>query len=336
MRKLGLVVVVAALLPIPMNAAQRSVDLAVAFIPARAPLGTPFGLRVTITNGGTTTIQVPTARHLVMAMQWDLPPGAGALPPRGGPASTAVATTEPLAPGQSKPYELYPPESTAYLPRLCKAGKYQFKLVVDMKPGLSEGAALSAVSAEADVEVVEPTGEDRAAYEYLLSPLSNAPPEPCPAECTFSTGLAAGLLQKFPASTYAAYVVRDLTVSKGLAQVDPARLATLLGGGLRAVARSIPCPPGAGCDANLRPDGQNRPEQAIDWSARWIDIVLKAHPDVWFADELRLRLALDEIAAGRSSLGASDLENLSKTAHPDIADKAGKLLALVKEDGSIK
>jgi len=181
-----------------------------------------------------------------------------------------------------------------------------------------------------------PTGEDEAAYGYLLSPLSNATPEPCPAECTFTAGLAVEFLQKFPASTYAAYVVRDLTVSKGLAQVDPARLATLLGGGLRGVARSIPCPPAAGCDPNLRLNGQNRPEQAIDWTARWIDIVLKAHPDIWFADELRLRLALDEIAAGKSSLGASNLENLSRTAPPDIAASANRLLTLVKEKGLAK
>ncbi len=332
MRRLGLALILAALWPTPTRGVEHSVNIDAAFVPPRALLGTPFGLHVTITNRGTTPIQVPSERHLVLAMRWNIPATNGVLPPHGGVASTARVVPEPLGPGQTKLYALYPPDSPFFLPRLCQPGKYRFSLVVDMKPWLGEGAGWSAISPEADVEVVEPIGEDKAAYDYLLSPLSEGPPEPCPAEFAVTTRLRGELPQKFPTSTYAAYVIRRFT-SEGLSWSSNGAIADSLKNGPAGITRNIPCPPSISPCVQLSEIGGL---QALDWTAAWIDMVLRAHPDIWFADELRLRLALDEIAAGKVSLGASDLENLSASARPDIAEKAGQLLTLVKRKGLVK
>jgi hypothetical protein len=175
-------------------------------------------------------------------------------------------------------------------------------------------------SPEVTIDITEPQGVDREAYDHFGGrPMG-----------------AAELLREFPTSTYAAYAIWDKSRGKGAAATDPEIIANSLRRNLDSGGRYIPCPPGGGCDPAHELDRQTPPVQAREWSARWIDIVLKAHPDIWFADELRLGLALDEFAAGKPALGASDLQNLAKNARPDIAEKAGQILAFAKQNGVVK
>ena len=71
----------------------------------------------------------------------------------------------------------------------------------------------------------------------------------------------------------------------------------------------------------------------IDWRAKWIGIVLKNHPDIWYADHLKLRLAIDQIAMKNYQAGESDLDKLSREAMPEVAERAKVYLSLMKQKG---
>ena len=166
------------------------------------------------------------------------------------------------------------------------------------------------------ITITEPTGIDREAYDALAGDPMAEPRR---------------LRTEFPASTYAAYDVWRMTGAQGLARSEPGAVIAQTSRGLWGVVRWVACPPNAGCRPGDEPSGHVPAQQALDWTARWIDIVLKAHPDIWFADDLRLRLALDEIIAGKTTLGAAALESLAKSGRPDIGAKAGELLALARQ-----
>jgi hypothetical protein len=166
------------------------------------------------------------------------------------------------------------------------------------------------------ITITAPSGIDREAYDALGG---NPMAEP------------RRLRAEFPTSTYAAYHVWRVTGAQGLARSEPSAVIAQTSRGLWGVVRWVACPPNAGCRPGDEPSGQVPPQQALEWTARWIDIVLKAHPDIWFADDLRLRLALDEIIAGKTALGTAALESLAKSGRPDIAAKAGELLTLARQ-----
>ena len=169
-------------------------------------------------------------------------------------------------------------------------------------------------SPEVTVRVTEPTGIDREAYDAL-----GGKPMADPRR----------LLAEFPTSTYAGHVIWGMTGAKGAGRSQAADLARALASGLRGVVRSMVCPPSV-CPGGLR-GVEVHAEQAIEWSRYWIDVAVAAHPDIWFADDLRLRLALDEIITGKTTLGAAALESLAKSGRPDIGAKAGELLALARQ-----
>lgn len=169
-------------------------------------------------------------------------------------------------------------------------------------------------SAEVSIRVTDPVGIDREVYDALAGDPMADPRR---------------LRAEFPTSTYAAYHVWKMTGAQGLARSEPAAVIAQTSRGMWGVTRWIACPPSV-CPGEPRVVEVSA-ERAIEWSRYWIEIVLKAHPDIWFADDLRLRLALDEIIAGKIALGAAALESLAKTGRPDMSAKAGELLALARQ-----
>jgi hypothetical protein len=58
---------------------------------------------------------------------------------------------------------------------------------------------------------------------------------------------------------------------------------------------------------------------------------LKHHPGIWFADDLRLQLAIDQIFLKNYKEGATMLDSLAKDPKSRMSKKAGEYLALLRE-----
>ena len=97
---------------------------------------------------------------------------------------------------------------------------------------------------------------------------------------------------------------------------------------------TVLCPPPEQC----RDDGRVylKGMDYIQWRIAWFNRILENHPDVWFADEVRFRLALDSYLMGEKARCRSLLETLSKDAQLYIAKKARALLDAILDRGLLE
>ena len=141
------------------------------------------------------------------------------------------------------------------------------------------------------------------------------------------------LLRSFPTSTYSAYVVRNL-FSRGWTDVETGRITRLLSRGFAVETGGL-----APCDTQARPTAQPETRLAgrlyVECRDNWLNLVLQNHPNIWFADELRFRMALDRYLLGDKDGCAAGLEDLAKHGKPYVASKAGELLAAMKAKGML-
>jgi len=196
-------------------------------------------------------------------------------------------------------------------------------------PGVWEGKLHSN---EAVIQVLAPQGEDMKAWVQLTHPSNAALDGKC---AFFLTQNSQTLLKDFPSSTYAAYVIHG--IMSGFMQWDPndEKKRGYFIGGLETgsfLSNSYPDDTGKSKDGWRSMSGK----EAADWWAKWYDIILKNHSDIWFADELRLKKAVDQLALKNYQTGAADLDTLSKQAKPEVAEKAKQYLDLIKKKGWIK
>ena len=158
------------------------------------------------------------------------------------------------------------------------------------------------------ITIDQPQGEDKKAYDYFKGePMAKLDE----------------LLKKFPSSTYAAYVVYDRL--KGFADADfnnPKFLRSLETGIF--LSNSYPTEGGW---------SWMKDEMNAAWWSKWAGIILKNHPDIWFADELRLRLAMNQVALKNYQAAEADFIKLSKEAKPCIAEKAALFVEIMKQKG---
>ena len=167
-----------------------------------------------------------------------------------------------------------------------------------------------AISNTIKIEVEPPTGIDLEAYKYFKA-------DPLKSENYKE------LLKKHPTSTYAAYVVYDRL--KGFAGADfsnPGFLRSLETG--LFLSNSYPTENGW---------MEMKDEMNAAWWSKWAGIILKNHPDIWFADELRLRLAMNQVALKNYQTAEADFIKLSKEAKPCIAEKAALFVEIMKQKG---
>jgi len=170
-------------------------------------------------------------------------------------------------------------------------------------------------SEEARIQIIEPSGVDKEAYDDFKGlPLSH--PQ--------------DLLAKFPASTYAGYAVCE--PMRHIYEGDQDKFMRALELGSTLSAGSVLDDTGTSKNGFRSMGGK----ELAEWKAKWIGIVLKNHPDIWFADDIRLVRALDQIALKNYQAGAADLETLSKEAKPEVAARAKVYLELIKQKGWIK
>ena len=220
------------------------------------------------------------------------------------------------------------------------SGKYT--LIFYLKYSLKEETGLFEKEAEATANfyIEPPKGEDAAWLNYvkeikkslylkdttrvaLNQPLTwwdvldyaVRPPE--------GKGTTETALQKFPTSTYAAYLIygrlgnfayADFTDSKFIRSIETQSIL------------SNSCPTEAGWI-------WMKGEMNAAWWEKWVNLILKNHPDIWFADELKLKLAVNEIALKKYESGELALEKLAKEGKPNVAERAKELLKVMEEKG---
>lgn len=171
------------------------------------------------------------------------------------------------------------------------------------------------------VTVVEPKGIDKEAYEaFGRNPLGDS-------------GRYGELLSRFPTSTYAAYVIWS-KYAKGWAGVETGRAVGALELGFKHEEGFLPCTkyavPSAAAETLL-----SGPVH-VECRDAWLDVALENRPSIWFADEIRLKLALDRYLLGDKDACATGLEDLAEHGKPYVASKAGELISAMKAKGMLQ
>jgi len=192
-----------------------------------------------------------------------------------------------------------------------------------------------------EITVVSPTGVDRQAYDTYLKPYATGKKRLLNSYTGRESVMVKGhseikgenllnaILKRFPTSTYAACAVYG--IMHGFMQGDENMF-------LRSVERGTYLSNSYPDDTGKSKDGWRslQGDAAAAWWSKWINIILTNHPDIWFADQLRLKRAVDQVALKNYQAGASDLEALSQEATPEIAQKAQKMLGMMRTKGWIK
>jgi hypothetical protein len=158
--------------------------------------------------------------------------------------------------------------------------------------------------------IVKPTGIDLEVYNKYHN------------SCNQITLTPQDLLQKFPTSTYAGYVVYQSSGAKGLMASDPINIVKAIMDGGIDYPESLPDDTGkwkSGWQIITR-------DKYPEWRDKWFNLILKNHPDIWFADALRLRKAVEDYSHKKTESSLGEIENLSKNASPDVAKKAKEIL----------
>lgn len=295
-------------------AAAQAPQIEVSVIPAVAVLGTPLTATVMLTNAGQSAVLVPLENHVLTVFRWQVGEQEGIDPAPPGMTHSGRPTLEALAAGASRRYRI----PWWAMPRPVKAGTYHMRASVDLLRWVEGGeGAWSAAAGPVTVVVSEPEGEDREAYErYGGAPM-----------------YARDLLKEFPTSTYAAYRIRERGggVMSGN-QLDA--LVQQLGRGIEGCGELwVPCDRPCDEPAGLM---MLHGRDVLTWREKWFNLVLQAHPDIWFADEMRLRLALDRYIAGDVPGAVAGMEALGTGGRAEVAAKAREVLALLRARGMIR
>jgi hypothetical protein len=168
--------------------------------------------------------------------------------------------------------------------------------------------------------VTEPEGVDREVYQaFNRDPLRDSEKQ-------------GEILRRFPTSTYAAYIVWK-RASRTVARTSTATALQHMTGEFYR-GSSVPCDDVKKCDDNgwmwLKAD------ELVAWRDRWFASVLKDHPDIWFADDLRFNLALDHYLLGDKAGCEAALEELAASRRPYVAAKVEQLLEAMREKGMLE
>ena len=292
--------------------AKEPLVISLKLIPEEQVLGCPVQSLVVLRNDGNSPIRVPPVSQSRYVITIKSASSEGISFNKKGSFEGNIRW-EPLKPGEERPYEI-----DEYLwPHTTKTGV--FKIYAEYNPlfkptieGNTDDSIIS--STPISLCIKEPSGKDKEAYEYF----KGMPLQPQ----NYSK-----LLLEFPTSIYAAYAA--CSPNQWTSNTDPERIIKSIETETYLSNGSVPDDTGTSKDGHLHLSGKD----LIAWRAKWIGIVLKNHPDIWYADHLKLRLAIDQVALKKYQTGESDLEKLSREAMPEVSEKAKAYLSLMKQKG---
>ncbi len=351
MRKKGAFAAIAALMALGAWGQSGNVGLALRLLTPRVLPGEPLFIQIGFHNGTSAPVSLstgdgaPGSKRQLMLRKPDGTVAVVQWP-------SADMPMHPLAPGESAVFQddlggselllLTSPGKYELWAEYESAGRVYWQGEVYGRPRrYTDYWKGSLKSNTCSFEVIEPQGEDRQAYDGWLKPYATGEKSLMGKYQGRETVLVDGrqecrpvnllneILRQYPTSTYAAYVVYD--IMRGFGEGDQAVFMNSVETGIY-LSNSYPGDTGKNMDGWKWLKGK----EAADWWSKWIGIILKNHPGIWFADELRLKLAVDQVALKNYQGGAADLEVLSKQAKPDVAQKAQSILDAMKQKGWIK
>lgn len=307
--------------------AGSALHVVLSFEPNQQVLGCSVIPIVTLENAGGRTLQVPDEHTIVAVLHFTVPEG-GRISFYWGSSFDGMIRWEDLAPGAKKVYRL------KFEPRVCEAGTYPIIASYDDRhysPPSRE--PLHATSEPVQLVYTEPSGSDAEAFRSVIADIQAGAKAPIPCAAPSVVGWflrQPQFLGRFPTSIYAAYVIYERMA--GFAKQDPAVVLGVVHDENSYNSNSYPD------DTGKSKDGWRwlKGKEAVDWWARWYDIILKSHPDIWFADELRLKRAVDQLALKNYQAAQAELEAISKDEKAPMAHKAKEYLGLMKQKGWVK
>lgn len=306
--------------------AESALRVFLSFEPNQQVLGCSVRPTVTLENIGGRALQVPDEHTIVAVLHFTVPEG-GRISFSWGSSFDGMIKWQELAPGAKKVYRL------TFEPRVCEAGTYSIIANYDDRHYSPPSRdPLRATSEPVQLVYTAPSGSDAEAFRAVIADIQAGAktPVPCAAPSVVGCFLhQPKFLGRFPTSTYAAYTIYGRMT--GTFDEDQQKFMRSLETGAY-LSNSYPD------ETGQSKDGWRwlKDKEAADWWAKWYDIILKNHPDIWFADELRLKKAMDQVALKNYQTGAADLEALSKQANPEVAQKAQQLLEAIKQKGWVK
>lgn len=202
-----------------------------------------------------------------------------------------------------------------------RPGKYTFTLHLQHSPRKGDyprpkGTVFSGEiqSNSVEIEVKEPTGVDAQVLKWA-NDHQTIPTNPF-------------VLHRFPTSTYAAWVV--VQKFQGFSGSDFGMVMNSIESG-DYLNRELWVP-----EENASGQKPIHGIEALNWKRQYFGIILQNHPDFPFADQLKLMLALDELALKQYEFAARDLRQVASESKSDMKDKADLCLQLAQQKGWIK
>ena len=180
------------------------------------------------------------------------------------------------------------------------------------------------------VEVIEPDGVDGEAFVFFDEDPAGRMPVPGSIEARRRR--PGELLRRFPTSTYAAYEVWQ-NYGRASFRGNTDGFISRMTEDIRRQSNSVPCDQEV-CGPNGWMSLSGR--DYVEWRVRWFEIVLENHPQIWFADEVRLKLALDHYLLGDHDAAIAGLEGLAEHGGALAAKKCRELLAAMKAKGMLE
>lgn len=236
-------------------------------------------------------------------------------------------------------FEIYQPipVTDVSMPEL-KPGPYKLQFTLNYSLS-NEGRLWEKEKKEvADFRIAEPLGEDAKYLDELWKSIQQSgadslmrPDKTSPLRWNEVLqppikGFLSNLLVKHPTSIYAACLIYEsmrafVTSNWHIVANDISNSHT--------GCRSLPD------DTGKMQDGWQTLtfDQEMKWWDKWIGIVLKNHPDIWFAGELKLKRAVDLVRQGKYDAGAADLQMLAGDTKGPVACAAKEFLGIMKEKG---
>jgi len=188
------------------------------------------------------------------------------------------------------------------------------------------------------VRVVEPQGVDAEAFRAILALGTTNARESEPARfwraLAFEPGAGKLLMTRYVESIYAASVIHR-KYAGGWLRAGPERVFSVFDRGFESQKGRLRCRKDASADTLTFEERYFVGPEYVMCRDSWLEIALENHPEAWFADEIRWKLALDRYLLGDPAACAAGLEALAEHGRADVAVKARDLLSAMRAKGML-
>ncbi len=228
------------------------------------------------------------------------------------------------------------------------AGEYKIRIALHFRDTSRKESLLGEVAEHwvgevrtntVTVKVREPEGLDAEAYRAILALGTTNARESEPARfwraLAFEPGAGKLLMTRYVESIYAASVIHR-KYAGGWLRAGPERVFSVFDRGFESQKGRLRCRKDASADTLTFEERYFVGPEYVMCRDSWLEIALENHPEAWFADEIRWKLALDRYLLGDPAACEGGLEELAEQARrPDVRARARDLLSAMRAKGML-